>query len=213
MEAGRVFCPGCDRKIRRIPPGRCVRCQQLPGPVCAACAATRSALEACVAEVLFEGEVEDWIHRFKYPQRGLAGLDAAPGAVARRLAVEASSRTPGPLPDLVVPVPLHPSRLRSRGFNPAGLLARAVARERRLPFDPVALRRIRDTPSQTGLGRPARRRNVRGAFEVRDGLRVPERIWLVDDVVTTGSTLGEVARVLRGAGAKSVVGVCAARTP
>ena len=111
----------------------------------------------------------------------------------------------------VVPVPLHPRRLRARGFNPACVLARALARERGIRLDPVALRRVRDTPSQTGLDRRARRRNVRGAFVARS--RVPPRVWLVDDVVTTGSTLGEAARALHRAGARSVVGICAARTP
>ncbi len=127
------------------------------------------------------------------------------------LCLEAGARAPAPAPDLVVPVPLHPRRLRERGFNPATLLARALARERRVRLDPVALRRVRDTPSQTRLDRRARRRNVRGAFVAR--ARVPPRVWLVDDVVTTGSTLGEAARALRRAGARSVVGVCAARTP
>ncbi len=168
-------------------------------------------LEACLAAVEFRDGVEAWIHRFKYPPAGLAGLDPAPLAVARMLCCEAATRAPVPLPDLVVPVPLHPRRLRARGFNPACLLARALARSRRLRLDPIALRRLRDTPSQTGLDRRARRRNVRGAFIARRP--VPPRIWLVDDVVTTGSTLGEAAHALRRAGAGSVVGICAARTP
>ncbi len=127
------------------------------------------------------------------------------------LCLEAGARAPTPGPDLVVPVPLHPRRLRARGFNPATLMARSLARHFRVRLDPVALRRVRDTPSQTHLDRRARRRNVSGAFVARE--RVPPRVWLVDDVVTTGSTLGEAARALRRAGARSVVGVCAARTP
>ena len=127
------------------------------------------------------------------------------------LCLEAGARAPTPGPDLVVPVPLHPRRLRARGFNPATLMARSLARDLRVRLDPVALGRVRDTPSQTGLDRRARRRNVRSAFVAR--VRVPPRIWLVDDVVTTGSTLGEAARALRRAGARSVVGICAARTP
>jgi predicted amidophosphoribosyltransferase len=71
---------------------------------------------------------------------------------------------------------------------------------------------VRDTPSQTGLDRRARARNVAGAFRVRRGARIPPRVWLVDDVVTTGATLAEAARVLRRAGARQVAAICAART-
>jgi ComF family protein len=161
--------------------------------------------------VAFTGEVEIWIHRFKYPRPGIAGLDPASLAVARGLIREAAALAPGASPELVIPVPLHPRRLRARGFNPAAVLARSLARELRAPFDPVALRRVRDTPSQTGLDRHQRRHNVRGAFSAR--ARPPARVWLVDDVVTTGSTLFEAARILRRVGARTVVGVCAARTP
>jgi len=159
----------------------------------------------------FRGDTESWIRRFKYPGRGLAGLDPTPRAVVEQLACEAAALAPTPPPQLVVPVPLHPRRLRQRGFSPAGLLARAVARQAGVRCNPVALRRLRDTPSQTSLDRRARRRNVRGAFEPR--CAVPARVWLVDDVATTGSTLAECARALRRAGAEHVLGVCAAHTP
>jgi ComF family protein len=214
VEGGAALCRGCDRAISRIPAELCARCQGArptrPGGSCGAC--TGSALAACVAAVPFAGDVERWIRRFKYPRKGLAGLDPAADAVLRALVREAGARAPGPPPALVVPVPLHPRRLRTRGFNPAARLARALARDLGVPMDPVALRRLRDTPSQTGLERRARRRNVRGAFRAREGLRLPPRVWLVDDVVTTGSTLTEAARALRRSGARTVMGICAART-
>lgn len=131
----------------------------------------------------------------------------------RGLALEAARRAPGAPPGLVVPVPLHPRRLRERGFNPAALLARWIAREHGLRFDAALLERVRATPSQTGLGRRARRVNVRGAFAVPRDAHAPRAIWLVDDVVTTGSTLAECARTLRRAGAKQIVAICVARTP
>lgn len=212
-----ALCPPCDRSLPRPSPlADCPRCQErraLAGGPCAACRRERSPLAACVAAARFEGEVETWIRRFKYPQPGLSGLDPGAMAVALALAREAAAAAPGPVPDRVVPVPLHPGRLRARGFSPACALARAVAREVGAPLDPVALRRIRDTSSQTGLDRAARRRNVRDAFRVRAGRAVPPCVWLVDDVVTTGSTLTAAARPLRGAGARRVVAVCAARTP
>jgi ComF family protein len=181
------------------------------GDRCAGCEISSSSLTACIAAVRFEGDGSDWIHRFKYPKRGLRGLDPAPASVARAMLREAACRAPGPQPDLVVPVPLHPRRLRLRGFNPAAELARSLAREFELPFDAVALRRTRDTPSQTGLDRHERCRNVRGAFLARRGRNIPARIWLVDDVVTTASTLSEAAAALRAAGARAVIGLCAAR--
>jgi ComF family protein len=203
--------------LARIPAGLCTLCQAAPpaarGSRCAACRGVRAPLTACVAAADFAGEVETWIHRFKYPAPGIAGLDPAPLAVARGLVREAALVAPGAPPELVLPIPLHPRRLRARGFNPAAVLGRSLARELRAPFAPVALWRVRDTPSQTGLDRRERRHNVRGAFRARERTRLPVRVWLVDDVVTTGSTLSEAARVLRRAGARTVVGVCAARTP
>ena len=168
-------------------------------------------LDALVAAVEFVAPIEGWIRRFKYPRPGLAGLDPAAAAFVRALAVAAASRAPGPPPDLVVPVPSHPRRLRTRGFNPASVLAAAIAGRARLRLGVRALERVRDTPTQTGQGRAARRRNVRGAFRARG--KVPARIWLVDDVATTGATLGEAARALRRAGARTIVGICVARTP
>jgi ComF family protein len=178
---------------------------------CLACKASRSPLHSCVAAVRFTGDVENWICRFKYPKAGLRGLDPAPFSVVRGLICEAASRAPEGLPDLIVPIPLHPRRLRERGFNPAALLARALAREHKIPADLVALRRTRETPSQTGLSRVQRRRNVRDAFCSRGSAPLPKHIWLIDDVVTTSSTLTEAATALRRAGAAHVVGICAAR--
>jgi len=205
----RVLCARCEALINPIAADACTRCQlhrasagpcSEPGP-----------LEAAVAAVWLEPPVSDWIHAFKYPPRGLRGLAPGPIAAVAELAARSARRAPGPAPDLVVPVPLHPRRLRARGFNPALVVARAVARSAAAPVAPTALERVRDTPSQTGLDAAARRRNVRGALRARRS--VPPRVWIVDDVITTGATLREAARALRGAGAESVVAVCAARTP
>lgn len=169
------------------------------------------ALDASLAAVAYAGPVSDWMQRFKYPRPGLTRLDPAPIGILLDLIGEAARDAPGPSPDLVVPVPLHPRRIRARGFNPAASLARRVARVAGCRTAPRALRRTRDTPSQTGLDRLGRRRNVAGAFVCN--LRPPGTVWLVDDVVTTGATLSECARELRRNGARRVVAVCVARTP
>ncbi|MGE0556639.1 MAG: ComF family protein [Burkholderiales bacterium] len=118
---------------------------------------------------------------------------------------------PQRLPDLIVAMPLSPQRLRERGFNQALELARDVARRMRLPVDADVCAKIHDTPPQTMLPWKARRRNVRGAFVVRtrlDGLHIA----VVDDVLTTGATLDELARSLKKSGATSVTGWIVART-
>lgn len=152
-----------------------------------------------------------WIRRFKYPLPSGGGIDPAAEAVCRELVLRAAGRLQGPLanPDWIVPVPLHPLRQQERGFNPAARLARTLARAQPAPLCADALLRRRVTPSQTGLSRAGRRRNVAGAFAMRRPLG--GRIWLVDDVVTTGSTLAEAARTLRAGGAQAVAGICAAR--
>ncbi len=208
-----VLCGDCQRLLLRFSPGRCVQCQQDVTPnhhLCHECELTHSPLEAATAAVAFEGEVESWIHAFKYPRRGLSGLAPGPEAVVCALAQEAASLSLSERPDVVVPIPLHPLRLRARGFNPAATLARHVARAAGLAWDPYRLTRVRDTPSQTRLDRRARRANVRGAFDCRP--HAPRTVWLVDDVITTGSTLEEAARTLRRSGAEAVHAICAARS-
>lgn len=211
----RALCAICSAALPWLDTDSCVQCQQRrprpPTARCTPCDRKASRLASCTAAVRYEGEVENWITRLKYPAPGLRGLDPAPLAVARMLARAAAAQAPGARPDLVVPVPLHPLRFVQRGFNPAAIAARDVAKSRDCPFDPALLRRTRDTPSQTGLGRAGRRKNVQGAFEAIR--RCEARIWLVDDVVTTGATLEACAEALRRAGVRHVAAVVLARTP
>ena len=112
---------------------------------------------------------------------------------------------------LVVPVPLHPARLRERGFNQAELLAKILAQKINIPLG-RALERIRYTTTQTAFDRVERMENLYGAFRLRKKIGVRGlHVLLVDDILTTGSTLSECARVLREAGAQSVYAVTAAR--
>ncbi|MGB6482139.1 MAG: ComF family protein [Candidatus Acidiferrales bacterium] len=114
--------------------------------------------------------------------------------------------------DVVVPVPLHPARLRERGYNQAELIAKPLARKLRLPLGPYLLVRTKPRPPRLLLSRRERWLTVRGAYEIRKGARVDNlRVLLIDDVFTTGATLDACARALQKAGAKSVIGLTVAR--
>ncbi len=190
---GEALCPRCDE-----PP-----CDPMPRPP--------RPLAAWHAGVSYEDRAAKWIQRFKYPQPGFRGLDPAADGVAIAWALRAARGCAGPAPDAVIPVPLHPRRLRERGFSPPAVLARAIARECGARFEPGAIERTRDTPSQTGLSRSARQRNVASAFRALQ--RAPKRVWLIDDVATTGATLASAARVLRRAGAREITAIAAAYRP
>jgi ComF family protein len=115
-----------------------------------------------------------------------------------------------PRPDLIVPMPLHPARLRERGFNQALEIARRLGSRLNLPFT-HACHRIRDTPPQAGLDLKARKRNLRNAFECNVDLK-GKHIALLDDVMTTGSSLSELAQAARRAGAVEISAWVVART-
>jgi ComF family protein len=106
-------------------------------------------------------------------------------------------------PERIIPVPLHPQRLRERGFNQAVEIIKGPARSLRIPLDRTHCQRIRNTPAQMGLGAKARRENLRQAFRYDRSLQGCH-VALFDDVVTTGSTLQAVAAALRHAGAKKI---------
>lgn len=121
---------------------------------------------------------------------------------------------PGNLPDVLLPVPLSPARLRSRGYNQAWEVARRLARRLDIPAHAGALHRARDNVAQATLDRAERLANLHGAFVVAEPARVAGRhIGVVDDVMTTGATLGEIATQLKRAGATRVTNVVALRTP
>ncbi len=116
-----------------------------------------------------------------------------------------------PRPDRLVPMPLHARRIRERGFNHATEIARELANRLELPLDTTSCQRVRDTPPQMGLKHDARRRNVRGAFACPGDVR-GQHIALVDDVMTTGTSLDELAATLKRAGAREVSCWVVART-
>lgn len=148
------------------------------------------AIQSAVAAFRFEagGPVQDLIHGLKYLNQPAIGY-AAGRHLAQRLLQEGTA----PAVQAVQPVPLHRKRLRTRGYNQSAHIARGVASVLKVPVL-QAVRRIRNTPSQTGLGKLERRQNIAGAFDVQGEL--PSSLLLVDDVFTTGATLAELASTL-----------------
>jgi ComF family protein len=134
-----------------------------------------------------------------------------PAHVLGRLMAERLAQRAEPLPELLVPVPLSPARLRRRGYNQALELGRSLTAVLGLPMAPTAARRTRETREQTRLDAAQRRGNVRGAFAIDAGAVRGRHVALLDDVVTTGATMAELARAARAAGAMRIEAWAAAR--
>lgn len=207
------LCAACDQQVRWIEPPFCRRCGlpfagALAEPFpCEHCRGVSFHFRYAVAAVRAEGTARQAIHQLKYHRRWMvAGVLAEWLVAAGRMWVDWNDV------DAIVPVPLHPRRKRMRLFNQADLLAEALSRVVARPVWRHVVMRVRDTPTQTLLGREARARNLRGAFAVRQPHTVAgRRLVLVDDVFTTGMTMDACAKVLRDAQAAEVVALTVAR--
>lgn len=188
----------------------CVRCAEpldtfLEGPaLCAHCLTRMPAFDRVIAPLLYAPPVSNAVQALKF--RG----DLSAG---RRLAQWLDHRLPElEPPDIVLPVPLHPSRTRERGFNQALEIARPLCRLRRWTLHPGVARRTRQTLAQTDLDADARRSNMSRAFEIQSDVH-QAKVMVIDDVVTTGATTSALATELLRAGAETVWVIAAARTP
>lgn len=207
----RDLCAGCSSDLPRNR-SACVRCA-LPldpttplGVLCGRCQRRPPPFDLCVTAFRYEAAVPSLVAGVKF--RGRLQLARLLGQCLAETIRESDLARP----DSLIPVPLHPERLRARGYNQALEIARTVGRELAVPVDTHCCARVRATPPQTGLDDKTRRRNLRGAFVAIPPL--PGRhLTILDDVVTTGSTVVELSRVLRGAGAKRVDVWAVARTP
>lgn len=219
LQALQCFCGECLHKIRLVAHPLCSLCgrpyldisgeDHLCGPCIVRAPHFRLARAwACYPREELEGQpLRDVIQRFKYGRKVSLGKP-----LGELMAVGCALSFQGYSLDIVVPVPLHPKRLRWRGFNQALVLARVVGRRWRVPVDPFILARSRETPPQTQLSEEERRKNVRGAFSVNPRKTVKGKsALLVDDVYTSGATVNECSRVLRRAGARDVYVLTLAR--
>lgn len=200
-----ALCAACQADLPHHVEPHCPQCA-IPTPngqVCGACLQHPPAHAYTLAAFCYAFPVDQLIQALKYQQR----LAIAP-VLGRALALAARSR---PRPDLLIPMPLHPKRLQQRGFNHATEIARVIAAELNLPLDVSVCERVRDTPPQVALAYDQRRRNVRDAF-VCHGKVAGKRVALIDDVMTTGTSLDELAKTLKKAGALEVEAWVVART-
>jgi ComF family protein len=201
-----LVCPQCWSQVRFIRPPFCERCG-LPfqGDLtttfeCSNCREMELHFSFARSAVVARTVVLEVIHRFKY-SRALWFENFLADLVVR----EAAPVLRGQSWDFIVPVPLHPLKLREREFNQAEILARRLGAATDIPMDKKILRRVNPTATQTLLTREQRAANMKNAFAVRPGLRLAgKRLVIVDDVFTTGATTSACARALRGAGAAEV---------
>lgn len=215
--ASRVpICKDCLSSFIRVPAVACTTCgrplvefgsaQEQP-LLCPACRDHTYAFERARSFALYEGALVKTILLLKFEQ-----IQPLGAWFAERLAEVVQNEAEALAADVIVPVPLHRQRERERGYNQAALLSRPLAKKLGLPHKAVLLMRTQPRPDKHILSLKERWESVRGAFATRPGSQVDnQRVLLVDDVLTTGATLDACSRALRGAGAKSVVGLTVAR--
>ncbi len=209
----RVICRECLESVQPDPRSYCLCCgrffEMTGAPhLCSGCLKRRPPYSLHRSYGRYDGALKNIILLFKYGKREILGKDLA----------EHIARAPGPTAevwagvDLVIPVPLHSRRKKERGFNQSEVLAHRLSSKRGVKVAARILVKIENTPPQTSLEAMARKTSVRGAYRVRNG----DRLWgktvlLVDDVLTTGATLGECSRTLLRAGASEVRALTVAR--
>jgi ComF family protein len=214
-ERSEPFCSACLKTLEFISEPYCPVCgiphaKEVPSPhLCGDCLSGIHHFDRARSTGSYRGSLREVLHHFKYGSqislaRPLAHMLIAPGKQLVRLHKI----------DWIMPVPLHPKRLRQRGFNQASLLARRLGSALNISVDYASLQRTRWTEPQTGLTRRQRTVNVRGAFRLKPAEKVRGKgILLLDDVLTTGETVNQCVRVLKKDGeAKEVVVLTVART-
>ncbi|MFC1937590.1 double zinc ribbon domain-containing protein [Chloroflexota bacterium] len=204
---GSFICPSCQHSLARIVPPICPRCgkPQSSGVLCPHCVGWQASIDGIRSPFRFEGVMREAIHQLKYKNVR---------ALARPLVELMRDYVAGyPVPaEVLVPVPLHRKRLRERGYNQSGLLARELGRLLNMPVMEDCLIRERYAPPQARTSLLSeRQRNVAGAFVCSDNRLEGKQVLLIDDVSTSGATLDACAAALKAAGATSVWGLVLAR--
>lgn len=202
---GAQLCPGCQADLPLLPEARCPQCA-LPSPggsICGQCLRHPRAFDRTEAVYSYAFPLDALIRQCKY--HGAVELTEL---FARAMATQVGAH---PEVDLMVPMPLHTNRIAERGFNQAAEIARRLSRILDIPWNPHLCKRVRDTQSQAGLDLRQRKRNLKNAFQC-DGNLAGRRVALVDDVMTSGTSLDTLAKAARQAGARHVSAWVVART-
>lgn len=198
------LCRPCRENLPRIPVNHCPTCL-LPvatSLTCGACLKKPPAFTRVIAALHYTFPADALIHALKY-QTNLAIAPILANLLIEKISIAKT-------PDFMIPMPLHPTRLRERGFNQALEIGRYLSRENQITLLPDTCKRIRNTPSQTRLPWKERQKNIRHAFSCKMDFS-GKHVAIVDDVMTTGATLNEMANVLLRCGAKEVSGWIVAR--
>lgn len=172
---------------------------------CGKCLKTKPFYQKSIIPLEYDFPVTTIIKRLKFNDKLLFS-----GMLANILLDKISERS-DPYPETIIPVPLHPFRLIKRGFNQSELIAKELANSLKIPVDIKSCRRIKNTSHQTGFSHKERKKNIRNAFDVKSSFSA-KHVAILDDVVTTGSTVNELARVLQQAGAEIIEVWACART-
>lgn len=205
------FCHECWVEIEFISNPYCLQCS-IPLPVdylgeqCVACAEHSPKFDMSRAVFKYDDLTKKMIHDFKFNDKTIyaKGFSELMHRFGRELMEES---------DVIIPVPIHPARLRKRKYNHAALLATRIGVLMDIPVEVDAISKITKTQAQVGLSRKERIKNLRDSFEVSNHDAVKgKKVALIDDVMTTGATANECARVLKRAGAKRVYIITLART-
>lgn len=203
LERGETVCAGCRPGIRVVEEPRCMKCGRplLDGQeeYCPDCASVCHWFDQGVGVFPYRSAVRPMVMDLKF-----RGKTANARLLGRWMAAYVETELSQWRPDVLVPVPLHPRKLRRRGYNQARLLAERVGKLLDLPVDTGLVLRKNSTEAQMHLGRLARQRNLEQAFTFAKGRRAAGNILLVDDIYTTGSTVDAVSRILKENGARKV---------
>lgn len=206
-EPGYRLCLNCQSKIQFINGNQCMICGESIRArklLCVNCRNDPPSFTAMRSLAKYDGIIRDCLHALKYENNQSLGEMFA-GWLADLVNHEAWSI------DLVMPVPLSPQRIAERGYNQSALIAKPLAVRLNIPYHPFGIKRTRDTSTQVGLSAEARHRNVAGAFKAIPEIVSEKSVLLVDDVMTTGSTIDACVRALKNAGTNKVYCLTVAR--
>lgn len=198
LDNAESLCECCGKQLRRVP-NPCLHCGQpnpVSGRICPACLLNPPRWQRLTAPLQYRGLTRDYLQQLKYSE----ALHLSKTLCRQCFEPFRDSR---PKPELLLPVPLHRQRLLERGYNQADEIATLWSREFGIPLERNALTRIRATASQSGLSAVQRAQNLRAAFNYRPTGDF-RHVAIVDDIVTTGSTVGEITKLLHRAGIEYV---------